>query len=126
MTEPAFRWLARGFRLLIVVLAVHLLGTAGAAAHAVTEATEPADGAVLQASPAVIALVFDDPVRVTAIALEDAGGTAHALERSSGPAPVTRFEAIPADLPPGDYTVEWRGLAADGHPMQGRFSFTVD
>jgi hypothetical protein len=28
-------------------------------------------------------------------------------------------------LPIGSYTVELRGLAEDGHPMQGTFSFQV-
>ena len=40
--------------------------------------------------------------------------------------PEREFRAIPAAvLSDGDYTVTWRGLAADGHPMQGEFHFTV-
>jgi methionine-rich copper-binding protein CopC len=26
----------------------------------------------------------------------------------------------------GIYRIEWRGLGADGHAMQGAFTFTVD
>ncbi|MEL6211890.1 MAG: copper resistance protein CopC [Pseudomonadota bacterium] len=37
----------------------------------------------------------------------------------------TDFVATPAALSTGEYTVEWRGLSGDGHPMQGSFSFTV-
>ena len=32
----------------------------------------------------------------------------------------------PADMPAGAYTVNWRGLSIDGHPMQGSFDFTVE
>jgi methionine-rich copper-binding protein CopC len=35
------------------------------------------------------------------------------------------FHAVPEALGPGRYTVEWRGLASDGHAMQGSFSFEI-
>jgi methionine-rich copper-binding protein CopC len=38
---------------------------------------------------------------------------------------VTEFTATPADLPPGNYTIEWRGLSHDGHTTSGAFSFTI-
>jgi methionine-rich copper-binding protein CopC len=28
-------------------------------------------------------------------------------------------------LAPGAYTVEWRTMAGDGHPVSGRFGFSV-
>jgi methionine-rich copper-binding protein CopC len=40
--------------------------------------------------------------------------------------PVTQFDAAPGSpLLPADYTVEWRGMSQDGHPMQGSFAFAV-
>jgi methionine-rich copper-binding protein CopC len=39
--------------------------------------------------------------------------------------PVKAFDATPPTLPKGTYQVEWRGLAEDGHPMLGTFSFEV-
>jgi methionine-rich copper-binding protein CopC len=30
------------------------------------------------------------------------------------------------DMGPGTYEVEWRGLGADGHALNGTFSFTVE
>ena len=96
-----------------------------AAAHSRPETTAPADGEAVTEAPAVIAISFDEPMRVTRIELTSAGGDAFALERTDGMAPVTRFEATPPPLPAGRYTVTWRGLSADGHPMSGRFSFEV-
>ena len=102
------------------------LAAAGpAAAHSRPETTAPADGEVVGAAPAVIAISFDKPMRVTTIELTNADGEAFALERTDGMAPVTRFEATPPVLPDGSYTVEWRGLSQDGHAMSGRFSFEV-
>ena len=96
-----------------------------AAAHSRAEATAPANGEVVAAPPAVIAIAFDEPIRITFIELTGMGGDAFALERTDGMAPVTRFEATPPTLPDGSYTVEWRGLSKDGHAMSGRFSFEV-
>ncbi|MCE5973113.1 copper resistance protein CopC [Sinirhodobacter sp. WL0062] len=96
-----------------------------ALAHAEKEGTRPADGAVLTAPPETLGMNFDMPMRVTLIALTDQDGNEHALTRHDGMQPVTAFDAVPPALPSGIYTVEWRGLADDGHPMQGRFSFEV-
>ena len=101
-----------------------LLG-ATAAAHSRAETTTPANGDVLATAPAVIAIHFDKPMRVTLIELTDAHGAAFALERTDAMEPVARFDAVPPTLPAGTYTVKWRGLSEDGHAMKGRFSFDV-
>ena len=96
----------------------------GAWAHSKSEKTEPADGATVKAVE-TIAIDFDKPMRVTAIKLMRNGAEA-AIERETGMEPVTRFLARPGKgLTPGAYKVEWRGLSADGHPMNGAFSFTL-
>lgn len=94
-------------------------------AHSAKESTSPADGAVLSGAPSAIELTFDSPMRLTMFRLTDAGGTEFDVSRSDDMAPVTHFQAIPAALQPGAYTVEWRGLSGDGHPMQGSFSFEI-
>ena len=101
------------------------VASTGASAHSTTEATTPADGAVLTASPPAISMAFDHPMRITLIRLTDADGAEFTVTRHDGMAPVTAFEAVPEVLSPGHYTVEWRGLSSDGHAMEGRFSFEV-
>lgn len=95
-------------------------------AHSEKEATLPADGATVAGSPAAVGMTFDMPMRVTSIRLTDASGAQHPLVRDDGMAPVSQFAATPPDLPAGAYTVEWRGIANDGHSMGGAFSFTVE
>ena len=107
----------------LIVVALILTATT-AHAHSGAETTTPADGATVEAVEA-IEIRFDNPMRVTAIGLRGPDGELDA-ERETGLDPVTEFRAMPViQLPAGDYSVEWRGLSADGHPMQGTFGFTV-
>ena len=104
--------------LLLAILAT------GAFAHSKAENTTPPNEATVQSVDA-IEMRFDDPMRVTAITMTGPAGDV-AIERETGMDAVTAFRALPpADLPAGGYTVEWRGLSMDGHPMQGTFGFTI-
>lgn len=93
--------------------------------HASKDGTQPADGAVLATPPSSIQMTFDMPMRVTQISLTDQDGAEHTLDRNDEMQPVTSFNARVPALPKGVYTVDWRGLSEDGHPMQGSFSFEV-
>lgn len=106
-------------------LAALLLAPALAFAHTSKTETTPADGATLQSPPATIAMTFDTPVRLTLVRLTDAAGESYPVDYSRGQQ-VKAFQAAAPELPPGDYTIEWRGLSHDGHPTSGSFSFTID
>jgi methionine-rich copper-binding protein CopC len=106
-------------------LAALVLAPALAFAHASKTKTTPADEATLASAPAAIKIAFDTPVRVTMVRLTNAAGERYEVDYTRGQ-PGTEFTATPADLPPGGYTVEWRGLSHDGHATSGTFSFTID
>ncbi len=107
----------------ILAVPLALLATA-ATAHTKTDATTPADGATVM-EVEMLHIVFDSPMRVISAALTR-NGTEIAIERESGMEPIEEFHAVPAaPLAPGTYRLDWRGMAADGHPMQGGFGFTV-
>ncbi|SDZ34605.1 hypothetical protein SAMN05444004_11134 [Jannaschia faecimaris] len=101
------------------------LAAGGAEAHSKDKETTPADGTVLQLSAENVGMTSDRPMRISEITLRDAAGDEHALARSDDMTPVTEFEATPATLPGGSYTIERRGLSDDGHPMEGTFSFEI-
>ncbi|WP_409471052.1 copper resistance CopC/CopD family protein [Streptomyces sp. HC307] len=116
--------------LLGAVLVLLLLGGAGpASAHAGLGSTDPRDGTVLDSAPRHITLTFtesvgllDDSVRVIAPDNRPlrTSGAAHVDGRSD-----TVRLRLPADLEDGTYTVAWRVVSADSHPVSGAFIFSV-
>jgi methionine-rich copper-binding protein CopC len=110
-------------RLILAIVATFIGGAAFA--HSEKEGTTPADGAELTETPEMIHMVFDDPTRVTMARLLNANGAEMPMERGTGQDLSLEFHAEPEPLAPGRYTVEWRGLASDGHPMQGSFAFQI-
>lgn len=102
-----------------------LASAAPATGHAMLLGTDPADGDVLTASPAVVTLTFNEPVQADddGVRLLDAAG-------DPVPAPVQAVDdtvelAVPADLRAGSYIVDWSVVSADGHPIGGAFTFSV-
>lgn len=111
------------YRLLIATIVSLVVGIASA--HSIIEQTYPKDASVIQQSPQEIGMDFDQPLRVTLVRLIDQKGSEFTLQRSDNREPVTEFRAMAPILDPGVYEVEWRGLADDGHPMQGSFTFQI-
>ena len=108
----------------ILTILVLAATATGAWAHSKAEDTTPANETTV-ATVETIEMRFDDPRRVTSITLTGPNGDVR-IERETGMDAVTEFRALPPeDLPDGAYAVDWRGLSADGHPMQGSFGFTV-
>ncbi|WP_030190392.1 copper resistance protein CopC [Streptomyces violaceorubidus] len=112
------------------VLGLLLLGGAGpASAHAALGSTDPADGAVLQRAPGHVTLTFSESVglRDDSFRVLDPGGhrvrtgeAGHAYGRAD-----TARVALPGELGEGTYTVAWRVVSADSHPVSGAFTFSV-
>jgi copper transport protein len=100
---------------------------AGAHAHARLLTTEPANDAVLETSPGQVRLRFSEPVETAfgAVRVYDAQARrvdAGEVERTRG-----NEVAVGLDdrLPRGTYTVTWRVVSADAHPVSGAFVFHV-
>ncbi|WP_254429529.1 MULTISPECIES: copper resistance CopC family protein [Ruegeria] len=95
-----------------------------AIAHSKSEETTPADGATVTDVPE-LSMRFDDPMRIVSVTLSSPDGDVE-IDRETGMDPAIEFRAMPLEeLAPGSYRFDWRGMASDGHPMQGSFSFTV-
>ncbi|MEP6812926.1 MAG: CopD family protein [Actinomycetota bacterium] len=117
----------RPFGWLVVVGCVAALALPAAAlAHANLSRAEPADGAVVPAAPSAVRLFFDDAIGAEQgmRAVRDTGGSV-----LSGRVRVVggRELVIPLrrPLPRGAYTVLWRVLSDDGHPIAGITTFAV-
>ncbi|MFF5495684.1 copper resistance CopC/CopD family protein [Streptomyces aquilus] len=117
--------------LLGTVLVLLLFGGAGpASAHAALRACDPEDGSVLKSAPRHITLTFTESVGL----LDDSfrvldpdnqrirtGAPEHVPGRSD-----TARVTLPAKaLGEGTFTVAWRVVSADSHPVSGAFTFSV-
>ena len=86
---------------LVLAIAAGQFSLQIAHAHAALQQSTPAANAVV-ASPGQIDLVFNETL----------------IPRASR-------AKLPGPLAPGVYTVEYRAVGGDNHPMTGSFSFTV-
>ncbi|MFE3992002.1 copper resistance protein CopC [Streptomyces goshikiensis] len=114
---------------LVVVVFALVLGGAGAAfAHAGLSGSDPADGAVLKAAPQYVTLTFtesvsfsDDSLRV--LSPQNERVNPRPARHVDGKDNTARVE-LSGKLPQGTYTVAWRVVSADGHPISGAFVFS--
>lgn len=97
-----------------------------AAAHDQLLVSSPADGAVLAVPPTEIALTFSaDVIPVaSAVLVGNAAGDAVPVSGPTVDGPDV-VAALPTGLQDGAYTVTWRVVSSDGHPIEGTLSFAV-
>ncbi|MFH8802744.1 copper resistance protein CopC [Streptomyces sp. NPDC017936] len=117
--------------MLLGALLVLLLftGAGPASAHAALRGADPADGSVVKTAPRSITLTFtesvgllDDSFRVLDPGNRrvETGEARHADGRAD-----TARVTLPAELGTGTFTVAWRVVSADSHPIAGAFTFSV-
>ncbi|MFF8345638.1 copper resistance protein CopC [Cellulosimicrobium funkei] len=103
--------------------------TAGpAAAHDRLLTSDPADGAQLEAPPAAITLTFNtEPLPVEPqVVVSDSAGTVVTQGAPTIDGSTATYAIDPAVALGGDtYTVAWRVVSSDGHPIEGTFAFAV-
>ncbi|WP_170410285.1 copper resistance CopC family protein [Ruegeria atlantica] len=95
-------------------------------AHSSVDTTTPEDGATVAEVPSEISFNFADDIRLTKVNMIHQ--EAHTVTLDLGDqTSFGRAFALPLQsMGEGTYRIEWRGLGADGHAMQGEFTFTVD
>ena len=118
---------AARFAVLLVVCLGAGLGLAGpAAAHNVLIASDPADGAVLQQSPTVISLTFDQPVQDFQPVVTVLGADGQRYESGTPSVDSTVVtQSVTTLTAPGPYSIAYRVVSADGHPVQGEVRFEL-
>ncbi|WP_406674378.1 copper resistance CopC family protein [Nonomuraea sp. N2-4H] len=113
--------------LTVLLLAVAATGVlwSPARAHNVLISSDPKDGATLTAPPERVTLVFDQAVRqgYAQVGVTSADGGSWADGAAVVAAERVTVQVKP--LPAGSYTVGYRILSADGHPVTGKIGFTV-
>ncbi|MFJ6659638.1 copper resistance protein CopC [Streptomyces sp. NPDC091377] len=97
-----------------------------AAAHTGLRTTTPTADTTLPAPPPEVRLTFSDPMSEkyaqVAVTAADGSSAAEGEPRVSGS---TVTLTLAAGTPAGRYTVGYRVVSADGHPVEGSYAFTV-
>ncbi|QJW34955.1 copper resistance CopC family protein [Cellulosimicrobium protaetiae] len=104
------------------------LAAAPASAHDRLLSSDPADGAQLATPPGAITLTFNtEPLPVEPqVVVSDSAGTVVTQGAPTIDGSTATLALDPAVALGGDtYTVAWRVVSSDGHPIEGTFAFTV-
>ncbi|CAM5655639.1 copper resistance CopC/CopD family protein [Streptomyces avidinii] len=127
--SPTARTSLTVLALVAAVLALVLGGAGSAFAHAGLSGSDPADGSVLQTAPTQVTLTFtesvsfsDDSLRV--LSPQNERANPRPAQHVDGKENTARVE-LSDELPQGTYTVAWRVVSADGHPISGAFVFSI-
>jgi copper transport protein len=110
-------------------LVAALFSVGPAVAHSFVRSTQPKANTTTEEPPDQVVIRFDEPVELAFGGIEvlgpegarvDTGETEYVSEDET-----TIAVGLVADLADGRYVVEWRIVAADGHPRNGKFGFRL-
>jgi copper transport protein len=110
-----------------IALVALLLLAAPAGAHAVLEQTNPAAGQAYSTAPTTISLTFDEHVQVGLGGIRLFDSKTHRIDIGA-PTQVGDSKTVNVSVPKladGTYVTTWRVISADGHPVDGAFTFSV-
>lgn len=110
----------------VALTALGMFLAPAATAHDQLVSTNPKDGAKLDKQPGWIEMEFSGDIQNvgTEIQVKDPSGK----DVYAGETDIkgkTLKGALPDDLKAGKYTVEWRVVSQDGHPISGNYSFSI-
>jgi methionine-rich copper-binding protein CopC len=110
----------------LFIAAAVLFAAAPASAHDAAESSSPAQGATVATPPEKVSVTFNnDPLALgSQIQVKDAAGTNWA----EGPVEIVdnvASQKLRAGAPAGEFTVLWRVVSSDSHPIEGTFTFTA-
>ncbi|MDR7280909.1 copper resistance CopC/CopD family protein [Catenuloplanes atrovinosus] len=121
------RWVRLIAAMLLGALAVLIGPVSPASAHAVVVDTVPARGSVVGSAPATVTITFSEAVRLVPgkVKVVAPDGTPVTGGEPTLTGAVMSIPIAPAERPLGTYTVSYRVVSADSHPVGGGFSYSV-
>ncbi|MDP9797635.1 copper transport protein [Catenuloplanes nepalensis] len=121
------RWVRLVAAAVLGALVVLIGPVSPASAHAVVVDTVPARGAVVNAAPAAVTITFSETVRLVPgrVKVVAPDGTPVTGGEATLAGAVMTIPIVAAERPLGTYTVSYRVVSADSHPVGGGFSYSV-
>jgi len=107
-----------------------LVGGAGtASAHAALRDSDPRDGSVLESAPRQVTLSFTEAVGLLDDSFRVFDPDSRRVSTGEAEHVKGRSDAVRVSLPEGlgegTFTVAWRVVSADSHPISGAFTFSI-
>ncbi|WP_375154451.1 copper resistance protein CopC [Nocardia cyriacigeorgica] len=107
-------------------LGVGALVAGPASAHSAVVGTSPEDGASLDAGPERVTITFNEALQPNFPSLTVVGPDDHLWSKGDPVVDGKTVSVAVGDLgPAGTYRVGYRVTSADGHPVEGRLTFTL-
>ncbi|UKD59097.1 copper resistance protein CopC [Amycolatopsis sp. FU40] len=119
--------LARVLTAIAFSLLATLFPASTAEAHSFLESSTPAKDSELSSAPEKIVLTFNEPLDrgFTELAVVGPDGATHWESAGAAVDGPTLSAPVKPLGPAGKYTVAYRVVSADGHPVSGSYSFTL-
>ena len=95
-------------------------------AHSPLDQTTQANEDLITEVPTEILMKFKADIRMTRVSISYEGDDSIKMDLGNQTNFMQEFSLPMHDIGNGAYVVEWRGLSADGHALNGAFSFTVE
>jgi copper transport protein len=115
--------------LVLACVCLAMLGTAGlASAHAVLIASQPGSLSVLPSAPRQVTLTFGEQVQVSPDGVRVLAPDGSRVDDGQAGHPTGRGDTIGVGVTAteqGTFTVAWRVISADSHPVSGAFTYSV-
>ncbi|OLL84284.1 MULTISPECIES: copper resistance CopC family protein [unclassified Pseudonocardia] len=124
--RPLLPTLRRAAVVLPAVLLAVVLGAAPAWAHTELESSTPAADAQVADAPTTVTLTFSEeiPAHEATVTVRGPDGAAYAAGPATGDGATLTVPLRPLG-PAGAYTVDYRVVSDDGHPVAGTVPFTL-
>lgn len=109
----------------VMSMAALLFSSGIASAHAYLRSTDPADGSTVPSVPATVSLEFNETIQNFAPALVVTGPDGKTYNGAATVLGNTVSTPVMPGGPSGAWTMAYRVVSADGHPVSAELHFTV-
>ncbi|MED1596138.1 MULTISPECIES: copper resistance protein CopC [Bacillus] len=115
---------------MVMVCVLLILAPSAASAHAYIVKSNPAENETLEKAPSVVRIEFDEMLQSShfnTVFVRDASGkrvdlkNAHIDKKN----PKLLEAGVEQNIPNGTYSIQWKAISADGHPIQGVIPFRI-
>ena len=110
--------------LLLVILSMFFM-VSSSLAHSPLTSSVPATSQTVPAAFDSFQFTFGESAKLVKITIQTEAGAKTELDLSNNSTPQKEHLVKSDPLAPGHYTVYWRALSDDGHPIKGSIPFKV-